>query len=468
MILNYYSLPEQPFGATPDPRYLFAGGTHREALASLLYGIEAGRGFIALIAKPGMGKTTILNHSLTQLRGKARTVFLFQTIYTPLDFLHALLADLGIREVAGGIVELQAKLIGVLMEQYRGGQRLVVVIDEAQNLDDSVLELIRMLSNFETPQDKLIQIVLSGQPELARKLGSPALVQLRQRISIIAHLQPFSREETAAFVEHRLRVAGWNAKETLFDSGALSLIAEQSEGIPRNINNLCFNALSLGCALKQKIIDRDIVREVIADLDLDPLTEKEVVGAGARSHSALAPKPSPNPSLGVWLPRTAAASVLMFALSGMSTQAGDAARVHADIVQQSKATASLAAQSLSVPSSLSVAPTRSITPPTENEPRSEPKTGTDSSSAAAESLESEARILVPPGVTLYQICAEALKSCHSRQLDEIQRLNPWLTNPDHLESGRKLRIPSAPILSAASQVPAKPSSSKSLTGVSTQ
>ena len=205
MVLDYYKLREQPFGVTPDSRYLFLSATHREALASLLYGIEAGRGFVALIAKPGMGKTTLLFHALNQLREKARTVFLFQTICTPVDLLRALLTDLGVQETRGSLVEMQLKLNEILAEQSRSGKRVVVVIDEAQNLDDSVLELVRMLSNFETSREKLIQIILSGQPQLAEKIASPELVQLRQRVSIFARLKPFSAEDTAAL--HRSQTA---------------------------------------------------------------------------------------------------------------------------------------------------------------------------------------------------------------------------------------------------------------------
>jgi len=252
MVLDYYNLREQPFGATPDAAFLFSSETHREALASLLYGIKSGRGFIALIATPGMGKTTLLFRTLSKMEGVSKTVFLFQSISTPLDLLRTLLHDLGVEDVPADLVELQAKLTEVLFEQSKRGERLVVVIDEAQNLDNSVLELVRMLSNFETSKEKLMQIILSGQPQLARKLASPELVQLRQRVSIVAHLKPFSSDETARYVNHRLKVAGYSADEPLFTQAALELIAQQSKGIPRNINNLCFNAMSLGCALKKK------------------------------------------------------------------------------------------------------------------------------------------------------------------------------------------------------------------------
>ncbi len=149
MILDYYKLREEPFGVTPDSRYLFLSASHQEALASLLYGIKAGRGFIALIARPGMGKTTLLFHALNQLRSKATTIFLFQTISTPVDLLRAILTDLGVREMPGSPVQMQLRLNELLVEQARLGKRVEVVIDEAQNLDDSVLsELVRMLSNL--------------------------------------------------------------------------------------------------------------------------------------------------------------------------------------------------------------------------------------------------------------------------------------------------------------------------------
>jgi general secretion pathway protein A len=268
MVLPFYQLPEQPFGVTPDSRYFFLSNTHREALASLLYGVDAGCGFLAVIAAPGLGKTTLLFDALLCLRQSALTVFLFGTVCTPLDLLRSLLTALGVKDTHGNLTRLQSRLQEVLIEQARLGKRVVVVMDEAQNLHPAVLELIRMLSNFETPQQKLLQIILAGQPPLADKIASPGLEQLRQRISIFAHLKPFTREETQLYIEHRLRVAGYALKIPLFTRDALTLIAAASGGVPRTINNLCFNALSLGCALRKHPIDAEILREVIADLDV--------------------------------------------------------------------------------------------------------------------------------------------------------------------------------------------------------
>src|ERR1700761_2362279 len=168
--LEYYKLKEQPFGVTPDSRYLFLTQTQKDAFDSVIYGIESGCGFVALIARPGLGKTTLLFQTLGILREKARLVFLFQTISTPLDLLRALLSGLGVPDMRGNLVEMQLKLRKTLAEQYNAGKRVVLVIDEAQNLDDAVLELVRMLSNFETSREKLLQIILCGQPRLAEKI----------------------------------------------------------------------------------------------------------------------------------------------------------------------------------------------------------------------------------------------------------------------------------------------------------
>jgi general secretion pathway protein A len=164
-------------------------------------------------------------------------------------------------------VVLQARLNEILMAELKARRRFVLVIDEAQNLDDSALEFVRMLSNFETPREKLMHIILAGQPQLADKLAGPSMVQLRQRISMLIRLRPLGAAEITGYVEHRLRVAGYEGPP-LFSGGALSAVASLSGGIPRNINNICFNALSLGYAGALKIVDSGTVREVARDLDL--------------------------------------------------------------------------------------------------------------------------------------------------------------------------------------------------------
>jgi general secretion pathway protein A len=267
MYLKYFGLREQPFGVTPDPRFLYLSAAHREALASLYYGVEAGRGFLGLIAKPGMGKTTLLFHLLEKFRSSARTAFLFQTQCNSREFMRFLLAELGYEGDGQDFVHMHEEFNKRLLQEARAGNRFIVVIDEAQNLEPSVLETVRLLSDFETPRAKLLTIILAGQPELAGKLASPSLSQLRQRVSIVNRIEPLPEWEIKSYIEHRLKVAGYEG-ESLFEPEALKEIARTTEGIPRNINNFCFNALSLVCALRQKKVDLAVVQEVISDLDI--------------------------------------------------------------------------------------------------------------------------------------------------------------------------------------------------------
>jgi general secretion pathway protein A len=271
MVLDFYKLRDQPFGVTPDPRYLYLSDMHREALASLHYGVLENRGFSALIASPGLGKTTLLFDFLSKIGHSARTAFLFQSQCTPQSFLRNLLEDLRIPCEGDDIGQMQRQLNGCLISESKAGRRLIVIIDEAQNLDDSVLEVVRTLSNFETSSDKLLHCILAGQPQLAEMLAKPRMEQLRQRISILARLHPLNVEDTQRYIEHRLRVAGYDSQDTLFTKRALTTIFEQSHGIPRNISNLCFNAMSLGYVAKIKPIDADIIGEVLLDLDLESL-----------------------------------------------------------------------------------------------------------------------------------------------------------------------------------------------------
>jgi TonB family protein len=271
MFLEFFNLREEPFGVTPDPRYLYLSPTHREALASLLYGIRSGRGFMTLIAQPGMGKTSLLFCLLERLRNSSRTAFVFQTQCNSQELLRHLLADLGIETTSQDVVEMHLLLNKALIAEAGNGRRVVVIIDEAQNLSDDALESVRLLSNFETSSAKLIHLILAGQPALADKLVRPSMAQLRQRLSIMAHLEPFTPAETDQYIHHRLWVSGHNGKKEPFNAEARALIAAFSEGIPRNINNLCFNALSLGFAMQTGTIDGAIVREVLADTDIASL-----------------------------------------------------------------------------------------------------------------------------------------------------------------------------------------------------
>jgi general secretion pathway protein A len=263
-----YGMVENPFGVTPNPRYLYESKTHAEARSSLIFGIESGIGFQALIAPPGMGKTTMLFQLLEQFSDVARTGFLYQIHGDSHDFLQYLLSELGGDATDSSAAGLQAAINQLLAREFRSGRRIIIVIDEAQSLETPVLETIRLLSNFETKSQKLLQIILSGQPQLMQRLANPDLAQLYQRISILTTLIPFELEDTKYYIEHRLKISGYQGPP-LFTSAALRLIWEHSGGIPRKINTLCFNALLLLRAVEQKQVDSDILHEVLEDLDLD-------------------------------------------------------------------------------------------------------------------------------------------------------------------------------------------------------
>lgn len=268
MMLSHFKLREQPFGVSPDPRYLYSSSTHREALASIVYGIESGLGFITLTGMPGTGKTTLLFEVMRRFEKSAKIVFLVQTISSPADLLRAILLDLGVTEVKPHLADMQLQLNRVLISQASTGRRFLLVVDEAQNLSDSVLEAVRMLSNFETASQKLMQIVLAGQLQLAERLALPQLLQLRQRISIFAHLKSLSLIETRAYINHRIEIAGYHSDNPIFENPALALIYGHSGGVPRNINTLCFHAMSLAYARDCTTVGSDLIKAVIDDLDL--------------------------------------------------------------------------------------------------------------------------------------------------------------------------------------------------------
>lgn len=274
MFLEYFRLFEQPFGVTPDPRYLFPSAGHREALASLVYGIESNLGFGTLIAQPGMGKTTLLFHILEQYGQSARTAFIFNTQCDSLDLLRSLLSELDDQPVPEQTFQLHERFKQILSRELQAHRRVIIVIDEAQNLGDMVMETIRLLSNFESTNSKLLHIILAGQPELAAKLGRPELSQLQQRIPILASLPQLSSEETFSYIEHRVHIAGYRGKP-LFTRQSMAEVAHLSRGIPREINRICFNCLSLAYASSKTVVDLAVVNEVAADLGLNGHVMKE-------------------------------------------------------------------------------------------------------------------------------------------------------------------------------------------------
>jgi len=270
MYENFYRLTAKPFSVTPDPRFLFLSESHKEALANLLYGIQERKGFILLTGEVGTGKTTLIHTLLARMEEGTRTAFIFNTRLGPRDFFRYMFEEFGIPGEPRSKSESLIALNHFLIDRLRKQQNTVLIVDEAQNLSPVLLEEIRLLSNLETPTEKLIQILLVGQPELSGKLSLPELRQLRQRISVRYHIQPLSLEETRAYVIERLRIAG-NPYDRIFDEAALEAVYRMSGGIPRLVNLVCDAALLAGFARGEKSIDATLVREAVVDLELETI-----------------------------------------------------------------------------------------------------------------------------------------------------------------------------------------------------
>jgi len=267
MYAEFYGLVRPPFEMTPDPAFLYLGETHREGLATLLYGVQAGKGFVLLTGEVGTGKTTLLHALLGQLDASTASAFLFNPKLDPLGFFLVLFDELGIQKTCQTKAEYLLALNHFLIERLERNQTTLLIIDEAQNLSPEMLEEVRLLSNLETPSKKLLQIMLVGQPELNEMLARPELRQLRQRIVLRHHLRPFDPQELDEYIAERLALAGYTGKG-IFKRSARREIHAVTGGVPRLVNVVCDGALLQGYARDQSVIGLDLIREVAADLGL--------------------------------------------------------------------------------------------------------------------------------------------------------------------------------------------------------
>ena len=265
MYESFFGLKEAPFNVTPDPRFVYFSRHHLEALSTLLYGIENRRGFIEISGEIGAGKTTLCRTLLKEIQGRAHSAFIFNPKLSQVELLETIVEDLGIQPKGKRRKDYFDALNRFLLQELEKGMNTVLIIDEAQNLSPKALEQIRLLSNLETTREKLLQIILVGQPELRDLLARPDLVQLRQRITIRYHLPALTREELEKYIVHRIRIAG--SEEKLFTPEAVDRIYERSSGIPRLINVLADRAL-LGAFTKSvRIVEAAVVEEALVDLE---------------------------------------------------------------------------------------------------------------------------------------------------------------------------------------------------------
>jgi general secretion pathway protein A len=264
---DHFGFMRRPFEMTPDPAFLYLGESHREGLATLVYGVQSGKGFVVLTGEVGTGKTTLLHALLSQLDTDTASAFVFNPKLEPLDFFRILFDEYGIEHDCRTKAEYLLALNHFLIDRLAKNQKTLLIIDEAQTLPPDMLEEVRLLSNLETPTAKLLQIMLVGQPELGDVLAQPDMRQLRQRVTLRHHLRPFDEKETEAYLNERLGLAGYTGKG-VFNRSARKALFRLTGGIPRIINVLCDGALLAGYARGDTTVGGDVIEEVAADLQL--------------------------------------------------------------------------------------------------------------------------------------------------------------------------------------------------------
>lgn len=269
MYEEFYGFRDNPFRLTPDPDYLFLSANHQEALGHLLFGVREGSGVVVITGEIGAGKTTLLRTLVRNLDDNTIVAYIFNPALSAIELLQTLNADLGLPSSSTSKKELIDDLNRFLLEQQTAGRRVVVIVDEAQDLEPSVLEQLRLLSNLETEREKLLQIMLVGQPELRDILARPELAQLDQRVTLRWHLGPLNEEETSAYIRHRIRVAADGREPVQLSTSAQAAVYRISHGIPRLINVLCHRALLIGYTREERRLDRATISQAAKELGRD-------------------------------------------------------------------------------------------------------------------------------------------------------------------------------------------------------
>jgi general secretion pathway protein A len=273
MYCELFQLTEPPFRLTPDPQFLFASKQHARAKAYMESTIWLADGFVVITGDIGSGKTTLIESFLTDLPADIILAHISQTQLTPVEFLQALLVEFGFKPFRKKKVELLSMLKDYMVEQYAGGKKILLVIDEAQNLSRKVLEEVRLLSGLEAQKEKLLRIILAGQPELANKLDSPRLQQLVQRVRLRFHLGALSKRETHEYITHRLNVAGANGR-TIFEPAACDIVFRYTGGVPRLVNVLCDTAMLCAFAEERTVVDDALVKAAVEELQWVEFSER--------------------------------------------------------------------------------------------------------------------------------------------------------------------------------------------------
>jgi len=457
MYCDFFNFKEKPFNMTPDPRFLFMTDSHREAIASMVYGISERMGFILISGEVGTGKTTILHYLRKILDPQVNVVYICQTQITFEEILKEILMQLKLPVGDDSVPIMSRQLNFYLQKSIDQGENVVLLIDEAQHLSKEVLEGLRMLSNMETSEAKLLQIVLVGQPEIERKLNSEDLRQLKQRMGIRRKLRPVTEEEARQYIEHRLNKVG-SASSAVFTPEAVALICRHSEGILRNVNVLCDNSFLIAYGLEKRKVDGAVVREVLGDMGISQ------PGEPARPQAVPRPRPVPQATSEVFLmahevkggpahrglfPRAlylllGAIGLLVVFFLGAAYFAGPSDTPVKKYSVNPPGTAEKASPAgpgmKEEPSAVvppSPAPVEKPSPDSRQPApvSSLPKAAADAGSAPGKIIE------VALGDTLLSICQKHYDRANMTLVDHILGFNPQIRNMDLIKVSQKIKIP---------------------------
>ena len=450
MYNRHFGFLESPFSITPDPRFYYANSVYLEAYANLRYGIEAKKGFIAITGEVGTGKTTLLRKLIRNFESTTHYVFIFNTDLTFNELLRFILSELGLPTEGKDRLTLIEELNAYSIEQLEKGHIVCLLIDEGQKLSDESLEGLRLLSNLETDREKLLQIVLMGQPELNARLDQPNLRQLKQRVAIQCELSPLHDQEVDSYINFRLQAAGYKGK-ALFHPEAVQKIASYSKGIPRLINVICDNALLIAYAASQKTVSAYVITEVARDLRLRleaqpgganntvnasaPIAERETAVLTALHRASRQARRLLKATGGMFL--FILVVVILASVIDPQTFSATAMRILAGVKRNLNQWALLANQK-PAPQIANTKPAPQIAD-TKAE-HVELKTVELKNDA---DLEDKAhRIILPYGSTIYQVATEEYGANAVLGMDLIKEFNPEITNLNWVPAGQQLVLPS--------------------------
>jgi len=432
---QFYGFSENPFNISPDPKFFFSAESHREALAGLLYGIKERKGFVLLLGEEGIGKTTLIHHLMATLDRNVKKIFFPQSQIAFEQMLKEILLNLGIPikiEVKGSMLH---DLYNYLIRSLEQGENVVIIIDDAHNISLEAIEELRLLSNLETSRSKLLQIVIVGQPELKAKLRSKVIRQINQRIVVSSQISTLTEEESLRYIDHRLKIVGSGNSE-IFTDEALSLICRYAKGIPRAINILCSNALSVGYSLSEKRISASAVRKIRREKDI--LT-------GERS-------PKPCSKMKRNLSRKIAYAFLAFAIFAMVMFFNKDYVKHLLTEQKLKNVAELSSLRDKDETSKPKGKRHVVLEPVPTTPNPEVKSGSPETPQTATSsattmnqpdtgIRVKKIVEVKVGTTLSLLALKYYKEANTTLIDHILKLNPDITDPNLILVNQKIKIP---------------------------